>query len=62
MVPVVLGQVTPVLHRPPAGPSTDGVLRGVPDLLTPDDVLEVERRAVVPGTSQLVSASYVAMD
>lgn len=47
MVPVVLGDIAPVLHGAPAGPAGDRVLGGRPDLLAPDDVLEVEGARVV---------------
>jgi hypothetical protein len=36
-----------VLHLPPLRPGLDRVLRWIPDLLTPDDVLESERSTVV---------------
>lgn len=38
-----------VLHVAPLRPRHDRVLRWVPDLLTPDDVLEIERGAIVHG-------------
>ena len=47
VIPVVLGDVAAVLHRAPAVPSLDPIYRRVPDPLSPDDVLEVERAAVV---------------
>jgi hypothetical protein len=47
MVPVVLGKIAPVLHGAPVGPAGDRVLGGRPDLLAPDDVLEVEEARVV---------------
>jgi hypothetical protein len=36
-----------VLHLPPLRPWLDRVLRGIPDLLTPDDVFESERSTIV---------------
>ena len=44
---MVGGDITTVLHGAPAGPGLDAVHVGVPDPLAPDDVLEVECRAVV---------------
>lgn len=44
---MVLSNVTAVLHRTPAGPRFDAILRGVPNLLAVDDILEVERPPVV---------------
>ena len=44
---MVLGNVAPVLHVAPAGPSLDAVDRRTPDFLAPDDILEVECAAVI---------------
>ena len=46
-VPVILCDIAPILHSPPAGPRADTILRRIPDALTPDDILEIQRRAVV---------------
>lgn len=44
---MVLGDVASVLHGAPAGPRLDAVDRGVPNALTPNHILEVERAAVI---------------
>lgn len=46
VIPVVLGIVTAVLHAAPAGPRANGIARGVPNLLAPDNVEEVNLIAV----------------
>lgn len=47
IIPVVSSDRTSVLHSSPSGPWPDGITRWAPDLLAPDDVLEVETRTVV---------------
>ncbi len=44
---MVRGDVAPVLHGAPARPRFNAVDRGVPDLLTPNGVLEAERATIV---------------
>ena len=44
---MVRGDVAPILHGAPARPRFNAVDRGVPDLLTPNDVLEAERATIV---------------
>lgn len=46
-LPVVVCNGASVLHSSPFSPWLPGVPRWVPDLLTPDDVLEIETAAVV---------------
>lgn len=45
---MVLGQITTVLHGPPVLPSLLRLIDGSgPDLLAPDDILEVQGTAVL---------------
>ena len=44
---MILGNVATVLHGAPARPGAGGVLGWAPDLLAPDDILEVDAVAVV---------------
>ncbi len=44
---MVLRDVAPVLHGAPAGPRLDTIPPRGPDALAPDDILELERAAVV---------------
>ena len=47
-IPVVLGGITAVLHLAPVLPGSIKVVAlGVPDLLTPDDVVDVELLVVL---------------
>ena len=49
VVPVVVGDGSAVLHDAPRGPGLDGVDRGVPDALAPDDVLDLLRGSIAHG-------------
>lgn len=45
--PVILGVITTILHSAPLIPGLGRVAAHRPDLLTPDDILEVERATIL---------------
>jgi hypothetical protein len=45
--PVICSIGASVLHSTPLRPGLDGVLRRIPDLLAPDDILESEGSTIV---------------
>ena len=46
-LPMVLGNIPTILHRPPRSPALDAINRRVPDLLAPNDILEIQSPTVV---------------
>ena len=46
-VPMIRGDGSSVLHLAPVGPRSRGIDRGIPDLLAPDDVFELEAVSIL---------------
>ena len=48
-LPVIRGDVSTIFHRRPVGPGSLFIAVGFPDVLAPDDILEIEGITILHG-------------